>query len=540
MKLLFFNIISIITAIFILQSCANIQPPSGGEKDETAPKLIKSNPRVNEKRFSGRRIELEFDEPIQERNLREQLIISPAITGDLEYSVRNKKLIIDLENELEPNTTYILNFRKGIADVTEANVPQDLNLAFSTGDYIDSIEIAGTIKDMLTGAAIDNAIVALFRSSDTLDITNGKPKYTTRTDKTGSYILRNLKNESYNLYVLADQNNNQLYDQPAKEKIGFIKNLHVQNDTLNVNIPITISDTRPIQLISKQSKSNFESVLEFNKGVTEIKVEDPNNNNQKILTNLAKNRKNLAVYNTWNLSDSITLRITAVDSLFRDTTFSTNIIFDQVKDSKKEISKPERLIQKYDPDDKLVPNVNPITISFTKPVQFTSDGSIKFRTDSIITIYNKENVTWKENQMGLTFNVTANQADTIQILIPDSTFISIDNIYTTAEKKTYTIKQDKDYSTLSGTVNLNYENYFFQLLNEKFEVLQTIKNLKNFSFRYLTPGTYIVRILVDEDNNGRWDNLNFEKRQKAEPVFIHKDRIQLRANWEVSNQKITF
>ena len=56
-----------------LFGCANIVPPSGGEKDTAPPKLIFSSPENKTTNFLSNEIVLRFDEYIQIKNLSELL-----------------------------------------------------------------------------------------------------------------------------------------------------------------------------------------------------------------------------------------------------------------------------------------------------------------------------------------------------------------------------------------------------------------------------------------------------------------------------------
>ena len=58
-----------------LFSCANMSRPSGGPKDETPPKYIKSKPIPNTCNFNDKRIEIEFDEIVQVDKPSEKIVI---------------------------------------------------------------------------------------------------------------------------------------------------------------------------------------------------------------------------------------------------------------------------------------------------------------------------------------------------------------------------------------------------------------------------------------------------------------------------------
>ncbi|NBP68092.1 MAG: hypothetical protein EBU52_05055, partial [Cytophagia bacterium] len=79
--------------LVLLISCAQQTNPTGGPKDEEAPKLLESNPANGSVNFKGSQIELIFSEPIQLGNVKEQLIISPNIKNIETSFVRNKAVL---------------------------------------------------------------------------------------------------------------------------------------------------------------------------------------------------------------------------------------------------------------------------------------------------------------------------------------------------------------------------------------------------------------------------------------------------------------
>ncbi len=68
-----------------------------------------------------------------------------------------------MKDTLLPNTTYTLNFYKGIKDVNEGNVLRNFTYVFSTGDKIDSGQIGGTVTVALTGKPDSSLVVILHK-----------------------------------------------------------------------------------------------------------------------------------------------------------------------------------------------------------------------------------------------------------------------------------------------------------------------------------------------------------------------------------------
>jgi Bacterial Ig-like domain len=121
-----FQIIRTLVIIFLalnLFSCASVRSPTGGDKDEMPPILITSVPLNYSTSFNQRKITLFFNEEIQINNIQKELTITPKTTIPYTATPKGKKLTIEFERNLEPNTTYTLNFRKAIGDLNENNPP---------------------------------------------------------------------------------------------------------------------------------------------------------------------------------------------------------------------------------------------------------------------------------------------------------------------------------------------------------------------------------------------------------------------------------
>ena len=93
-----------------LLSCASQVAPQGGEKDLKPPKVSKSVPENFSTGFNSKKIQITFNEYVQTKDLNTQLIISPPLSKTPETKIRQKSLIIETDDTLQPSTTYIMNF----------------------------------------------------------------------------------------------------------------------------------------------------------------------------------------------------------------------------------------------------------------------------------------------------------------------------------------------------------------------------------------------------------------------------------------------
>jgi hypothetical protein len=239
--------------LLIISGCANQTTPTGGPKDEVAPKLLSSDPENNEVNFTEKTITLRFNEYIKEEKLKEQLIISPSIENPYTTKINKQQFELEFENQLDSATTFTFNFRNGIQDITENNPAEDLILTFSTGAYIDSLNIQGSAYNLLTGAVKNDWIAGLYLPSDTLNPFNSKPRYFAKTDSAGNYSLRNLTAGVYELYLWEDKNSN-LQINSFDEIYGYYpEQLNIDQDLRGLRIPLLLNFSDSLQLVSARA-----------------------------------------------------------------------------------------------------------------------------------------------------------------------------------------------------------------------------------------------------------------------------------------------
>jgi hypothetical protein len=252
------QIIGIFLFATLTLQCAKQSHPTGGEKDEIPPALIQSTPPDRKTNFNKNEIELVFDEAIQVNNAREQIIITPSIGKKFEAHYRKNKVFLKLNADLSENTTYTIAFRESIQDLTERNPAANLKLAFSTGDYIDSLSIQGTVYDLLEAKPVKNYLVAAAPYTDTLNFFEHEAQWITLTNAEGEYALDNLKPGKYILYAFDDKNKNLIVDSKS-ERFGFLAQpVSLDSSITGIKLPVVKLDSRSLKLISaKPIASSF-------------------------------------------------------------------------------------------------------------------------------------------------------------------------------------------------------------------------------------------------------------------------------------------
>lgn len=212
-------------------SCGQQVAPTGGPKDSLPPKLVSSIPEYGAKNFKGNRISLIFDEYISLENPYEKLTYSPTPKNNPTAEGKLKVVTVKLKDTLEENTTYHIDFGESIKDINENNILRNFSFTFSTGSYIDSAFLTGRVWLASTGKTDSTLIAVLQRNLDDSAVAKEKPRYYTKLKGDGSFLFRNLKPGTYNLFAIKDADGGKKYDQ-ASEMIAFLdKPLTIGTDT---------------------------------------------------------------------------------------------------------------------------------------------------------------------------------------------------------------------------------------------------------------------------------------------------------------------
>ncbi len=98
----------------------------------------------------------------------------------------------------------------------------------------------------------------------------------------------------------------------------------------------------------------------------------------------------------------------------------------------------------------------------------------------------------------------------------------------------FSIPPLETYASLFVTLS-NYANgqAYVQLLSGGDKPARTVKaDGDHADFFYLTPGTYYLRMFVDQNGNGEWDTGLFSEKRQPEPVCYYPEAIELRARWD--------
>jgi uncharacterized protein (DUF2141 family) len=542
------TLISVIL-LLLATGCANQTTPTGGPKDEAPPVLISSIPAHNQKNFKGKNIELVFNEEIKLKDPREEILITPSPGKNTKYLARGKKVIIEPEFPWTDSTTYSIAFREGIQDITESNPAEDLRLAFSTGDTIDSLSINGTVALLFSEKIPEKITVALYQS-DTFNIFNHTPTYFTKSNKKGQFTLQNLKAGNYYVYAFEDKNKN-LKVESKSEKFGYLINpIQTETKTDSIAIKLITVDARALALTSVRHTIGT-SLVRFNKSVDSIKVSLPDS--QSAIYTFGDNRTELIFYKNFDKADSVQIQILASDSVNQKLDTTVYLKYTETKMAS-ESFKVKEVNESFDPSTKKFSH----TLSYNKLLKQINYDSIYIRIDSATRIP----VRIKEFEFDtLTHTIKYSTfidipADSVPkhskrksekptLVYSKAALISIENDSSSFIQKEIPIVTEETTGMVTLEIETTEKDYFIEILSSDNKLVQSAKNVKTITFKYLKPQDYKIRVHIDRNKNKRWDPGNFNYKTEPEPILFYKSEegkytFPIRANWEVGPLVIKF
>lgn len=191
--------------------CASIIPPTGGPRDTLPPVLLSALPVEFSKHITGNKFVFKFDEYIDAKDIRTELIVNPVPKVEPITDGHLQNVTVKLKDTLLPNTTYTLNFYKGIKDVNEGNILRNFTYVFSTGDHIDSGQFAGNVLIAQTGKPDSSLVVVLHKKLDDSAVFKERPRYLTRVDTTGRFVFDHIQPGRYAVYAMKDEGGSHKY-----------------------------------------------------------------------------------------------------------------------------------------------------------------------------------------------------------------------------------------------------------------------------------------------------------------------------------------
>lgn len=508
--------------------CANIQQPMGGPIDSIPPVILEEHPKNLSTRFSERKITLTFDEFIKLNNASKEISISPDMDQFPEFKVKRKQLEIVLPDSLAENTTYLINFGRAIADNNEGNPLLDYTYVFSTGDKIDSLSISGKVINAFTNEPEPLVSVILFPISQDSLFGKRKANIFTTTDSSGNFKLNYLRSDKYRIYSLKEQNNDRIYNSP-EEQIGFLRDsIHLQADTSNITLWTSKESPDKFRVMDRKIEPKGSIALQFNKPLDNpsIKITDPD----------SLDRTKVVHYNQKRDSATLWLANMGFDSL-KMQIFSADSILDSVLIRRPSNDRYNRsIIVTNNLNMAKVNRTNHLALYASAPLSMLDRSKIVLTEDSVmVSNFQILRDSVDARKLLMRYNWKANK--NYDLVLEQGALIG--NFAEENERILFRFTLDEN--DRFGHLSFNFElpdttaQYIVELIDEKNTKTHhttLLHSAQKIEYKNYLEGKYRVRIIYDQNKNGKWDPGSLNNKTQPERIWYYDKVFNIRPNWE--------
>lgn len=585
-------------AVLAVMSCAKMGQPDGGWYDETPPVIVRTTPQDKGVNVKQKKISIYFDEYIKVDNPTEKVVISPPQIEQAEIAASGKKIVVELKDTLKPNTTYTVDFSDAITDNNENNPLGNYTYTFSTGDHIDTMEVAGYVLDAQNLEPIKGILVGLYSNlSDTI-FTKEPMLRVSRTDSRGKFVIKGVAHGDYRIYALQDADNNYIFNQKS-EQIAFTHDIITPSSMPDIRQDTIWRDSLRIDSIVRVGYTHFlpdDIVLraftevQTNRYLVKTERTEPDHFTMFFsygdsllpqIRGLNFNEQDAFIIEPTEKQDTITywlrdtmlvnqdtlrmeVKYMATDTLgvLQLQTDTMDILAkvpyekrlkqqaDEYEEWKKKQDKAKKRGKEYEtemPKKALEPKYNVASepapdqnITITVPTPLASADT------SRIHLYSKHDTLWYRSPFVLrpkpgqhrTYELLGEWRPGIEYSIEVDTMAFTD-IYgkTSAPKKQgFKVKTEDSYATLLFDITgMADTTVVVQLLNSQDVMVKEVSTSNGRAeFFYIKPDTYYARMFIDTNNNGVWDTGDYAADRQAETTYYYPDKIECKAKWDLT------
>lgn len=588
--------IPVVLVATFLYSCASVGTLGGGDYDEAPPKFLKGSPSPNELNATKKRISIEFDEYLKLDKPQEKIVISPPQVQQANVRTSGKKVLIDLQDTLIPNTTYTIDFGDAIQDNNEGNPLENFVYTFSTGERLDTMEVAGTVLNAMNLEPIKGMMVGLHADLGDSAFISKPFDRVGRTDSRGHFTIKGIAPGEYHIFGLQENDQNYFYSQPT-EMVAFNDSLVIPTFELRMRQDTTWIDSLVIDTIVERQYTHYlpDKLI--------LKAFINNKKDQRLAKSERTTSKDFTLFFTApadtfpsirglnfdetdafvieRLTERIdTLKYWIKDSLiYQLDTLQMEVSYlytdslkqlvprtDTLRLASKEKPKSQKDLQKEQEEKekeekrrrergdtiKVEPKIeflsvdiyapasvdvyDYLTLTFPEPVASFDSAGIHLQ-QKIDTLWHDVPFELQQDSLDIrVFNLYADwkAGESYSLQVDSAAVVGIYGRFIDKQKKDFKVKTFDSYGQVFFNISGAKDGDFVELLDSKDEVVRTVNVVNGRAdFYYLDPGKYAARLIRDVNGNGIWDTGNYEQHLQPEEVFYYPQMIEFKANFDV-------
>ena len=541
---LFSALLLFCSSAFLLFNCARILTPTGGPKDITPPKVVGEKPVNGSVNFVGKTLKITFNEFVTLNNPIENIIFSPLVKGNIDYSTQGKSVIVRIHDTLQKNTTYNIFFSDCIQDFHEGNKLEGYNYAFSTGDSIDQHILFGKVVHAETNKPEPACFVMLYENNiDSLPLTDS-PDYLTKTNEKGLFIFYHLKPNHYKIFALKDINADYKFNLP-NELIAFADSTfeakYYATDSLLMADTTAFVTLRLFQ--EEDTVQLLSPYLNPQKGIYRFPYKNPVHNFNFHLENdlsidyflkISPTRDTLSLYLKTFFTDTAMVYINADSRM--DTVELLPYKTPQRHGKNQQTSSQKLNINVGNKESLYAPTL----LNFSYPLEPADSvemfviATLRSGKDTTAVFVSVPDSFVVQIPVPYKFEPKINYT----LLIKDSLFFGYDGTTNDSLVSSFSKKTEKDYGNLIIHFKVDGKNdadfiVELQSSNQKTIRKDIISNSKTIEYKHLLPGGYKLKVIEDKNKNGKWDTGNYRKKIQPEKIFYINKEITVRGFWDI-------
>ena len=577
-------------------SCAKMGQPDGGWFDETPPRILATHPSDKSVNVSSKRITILFDEYIKLDNPQEKVVVSPPQQEWADIKTQGKGISVVLKDSLKPNTTYTIDFSDAISDNNEGNPLGNYTYSFSTGSTIDTLQVSGYVLEAGNLEPVKGILVGLYDSVPDAAFRQRPMLRVSRTDSRGRFVIKGIAPGNYRVFALQDMDGNYRFSQKS-EKLAFDRQTVTPTFRPDIRQDTIWSDSLRISSISRTSYTRFlpdDLVLRaFTEQQTERYMLKTTRTDARhidmffsrgdsvmpVIKGLNFDARNAFVIESTPQKDTITywLRDTMLvnrDTLHFEVTYratdSLGMMVQQtdtfelipkishakrVKDQEnlrakwlKEQEKRKRKGEPYETEMRPAP----LAWNFVLPGTLPPDQNIDVMTETPVAridtaavhLYVQKDSLWyvepfriqRRDHRHFVIKGAWRPGMEYSIEIDSAAFTDIYGAQSVKFKQGVRVGKEDQYGTLFVEMEgMKGTPVIAQLLDSSDKVVKSVSTTDGTAeFYFLNPSKYYLRIIIDRNENGRWDTGEYDTDLQPEEVYYYPEAIECRANWDLS------
>ena len=537
-----------LAALSLLVSCAAVQSPPGGPKDETPPELVETIPGDGTINFKGGRVELVFSEFVDANSVQKAIHILPTLPEVPTLVYKGRKVFVEFPDSLSENQTYIVVIDRNLSDEHNITVAQGIQVAFATGDKIDQGSISGNVAHSKTASV---HLWKIQNEEDLKDFYKRIPDYVIDAADEGDYEFRFLSQGRYKIAAV-DQSASGSPISPERMVYGVPGVTYIQiesegkKENIHIRIPERLGGIKMIQaewIKGTWGRVTFsDDITEFADQIRLTIIQQDSSISKPIVFPDPLDESKLNFILDRFSEEYITVHTPGVIQ-GEDAVINSGLIRIKI-----DTTRDTTHVSIVSPDSKFILGVEadttmPLQVVFsslvgqkkdTQPFTLLEDSlviplDVKWESPIVASITPKEN--WKERTR-YTLQISQDPIDPMYGRGLKDSVVTVS--FKTADYQGFGMLIISCADTVSESLVAEITE-----MEKEPRSFRTVVNSKGiFNMKQIPEGNYSLSFFLDSDGSNTYSHGNIDPYQPSEWFYVYPDTVKIRTNWDLELDQI--